>query len=101
MSVKPVFVDASGSGTFTSRAMDSLSAGRGLPKPNLQRVFGAGSGFDSNVLKTQDSAAFLALCNGKVTLLTMFPKTSQKVMQGGSRLRPSLARKKAKTEANM
>ena len=42
--------------------------------------------FNSNMLKTQHSAAFLALCNSKVTLLTAFPKTtSQKVMQGGSK----------------
>lgn len=36
--------------------------------------------------QAQHTAAFSALCNGKVTLLTMFSKTtSQKVMQGGSR----------------
>lgn len=36
--------------------------------------------------QAQQSADFLALCNGKVTLLTMFSKTtSQKVMRGGSR----------------
>lgn len=40
----------------------------------------------ATLLKTQQSGAFFTLCNGKVTLLTVFLKTtSHNVMQGGSR----------------